>query len=88
MMDVVMGAANRAEPTIRGLDTRNVMNGWCIQDRGRIKSRQVWGNGRALTAAICLPISTVQTRNLPFGDFSLPCYVQDTILRERAIPFT
>lgn len=28
--DGAMGAANRAEPTIRDLDTRNVMKGWCI----------------------------------------------------------
>lgn len=30
MMDEGMGAANRAEPTIRGLDIRKVADGWCI----------------------------------------------------------
>ena len=30
VMDEAMDAASRAEPTIRDLDTRNVMNGWCI----------------------------------------------------------
>lgn len=30
MMDEEMGVANPAGPTIRGLDTRNVMDGWCI----------------------------------------------------------
>ena len=29
-MDVVMGAANRAEPTIQGLDTRSVMQDWSM----------------------------------------------------------
>lgn len=29
-MGAAMGAANPAEPTTRGLDIRNVTNGWCI----------------------------------------------------------
>lgn len=81
-MDEVMGAANRAKPTIPGLDTRNVLNGWCIWDQGRMRFRFVvmvehrgpfppWENGKRR-----------------FGDFILSCYVQDKIHHERAIPFT
>ena len=33
-MDGVMGAANRAEQTIRSLDTRSFMIGWGMLDRG------------------------------------------------------
>ena len=52
-MDGVMGAANRAEPTIRSLDIRNdVMEGWCIEDQNRMKPGFVsWST--ILIAAFC-----------------------------------
>ena len=43
VMDGVMGAVNRAGQTTRGLDIRNVMNGWTF--RIKIICKQFWGNG-------------------------------------------
>lgn len=66
MMDGVMGAVNRAGRTTRGLDIRNVMNGWSLGIK--IICKQFWGKWLSIQSCP-LPIYTIRHVKFICGNF-------------------